>query len=209
MQLKAGQTMGDQEEQEPFERIAERLLTEFVEKGCKDEAPESVATAYLDYVIKRERIRRDATDAGQRQDAVDHETLDTLKNAQLTDPQFILAEAIFRRLGTDPVLAVRYYERLITQKDNQLSLKMSNIAKKQRPGGRKPFSKVIDEIVRQNPSISHSTLLHRLKRHEEINVIDNKIIYHEPHDEMPVSGLSEALSRSKARLQKNIKKHSR
>ena len=82
---------------------------------------------------------------------------------------------------------------------------MSNIAKKQRPGRRKPFSKIIDEIVRQNPSISHSSLLHRLKRHEEINVIDNKIIYHEPHDEMPVSGLSQALNRSKARLQKNIK----
>ena len=201
--------MGDEEEQEPFERIAERLLKEFVEKNCEDEAPESVATAYLDYVMKRERIRRNATDAGQRQDAVDHETLDTLKNAQLTDPQFIEAGAIFRRLGTDPVLAVIYYERLITQKDNQLSLKMSNIAKKQRPGGRKPFSKIIDEIVRQNPSISHTSLLHKLKTHEEINVIDNKIIYDEPHDEMPVSGLSQALSRSKARLQKKIKKHSR
>jgi hypothetical protein len=201
--------MGDAAEQEPFEQIAERLLKELVEEGCEGEAPESVATAYLDYVIKRERIRRDATDAGQRQDAVDHETLLTLKNADSDDPQQAHAMLTFQRLGVDPIKAVEYVERLITSRQTEISQKMKDIANKQRPMGRKPFRKIIDEIVRQNPSISRNSLLQRLKRHEEINVIDNKIICHEPHDEMPVSGLSQALSRSKARLLKISKKHSR
>ena len=202
MQLKAGQTMGDEEEQEPFKRIAERLLTEFVEKGCEDEAPESVATAYLDYVIKRERIRRHVTDAGQRQDAVDHETLDTLKNAQLTDPQFIEAEAIFRRLGTDPDLAVRFYERLITQKDNQLSLKMSNVAKNPRPQARKICSEAILQFVSRELDITSKLLLKRFKDHQDFEVADNLITHITERDVIKISALPMNLSRAKKKINK-------
>ena len=194
---------------EQFEQIAERLLNEFLEGRKDDETVESVGQAYLEYILKRERIRRDATDAGQRQDAVDYETLVTLKNANSDDPQHAHAMLAFQRLGVDPIKAVEYVERLITSRQTEISQKMTDIASKQRPRGRKPFGKIIDEIVRKNPSISCNSLLQRLKKHEELSVIDNKIICHEPHDEMPVSGLSQALSRSKARLLKISKKHSR
>lgn len=192
---------------EPFEQVAERLNNEFLEGRKDDETVESVGQAFLEYILKRERIRRDATDAGQRQDAVDYETLLTLKSADSDDPQHAHAMLTFQRLGVDPIKAVEYVERLITSRQTEISQKMTDIASKQRPGGRKPFAKIIDEIVKQNPNISCHSLLQRLKKHEEISVIDNKIICHEPHDEMPVSGLSQALSRSKARLIKI--KHSR
>ena len=193
----------------PFKEVAERLYQEFVERGYDGEPPESIAPAYLDYVIKCERTRRGATDAGQRRDAVDYETLVTLKNADSDDPQHAHAMLAFHRLGVDPIKAAEYVERLITSRQTELSQKMTNIASKQRPRGRKPFAKIIDEIVRQDPSISRNSVLQRFKKHEEFNVIDDKIICHEPHDEMPVSGLSQALSRSKARLLKISKKHSR
>ena len=194
---------------EQFEQIAERFLNEFLEGRKDDETLESVGQAYLEYILKRERIRRDATDAGQRQDAVDYETLLTLKSADSDDPQHAHAMLTFQRLGVDPIKAVEYVERLITSRQTEISQKMKDIASNQRPRGRKPFGKIIDEIVRKNPSISRNSLLQRLKKHEELSVIDNKIICHEPHDEMPVSGLSQALSRSKARLLKISKKHSR
>ena len=167
--------MGDAAEQEPFEQIAERLLKELIEEGCEDEAPESITTAYLDYVIKRERIRRDATDAGQRQDAVDHETLETLKNAQLGDPKFVEAEAIFRRLGTDPVLALRYYEQLIIRKAEDLSKKQSKRARNTRSGGRTKLSQMIDEIVLNKPNISENELRFELLDHNGIQKIDGEL----------------------------------
>ena len=193
----------------PFKEVAERLYKEMVEKEYEGEPLESKATAYLNYVLQRERIRREAMVAGQRQDAVDYETLVTLKNADSDDPQHAHAMLAFQRLSVDPIKAAEYVERLITSRQTELSQKMTDIASKQRPRGRKPFAKIIDEIVRQDPSISRNSVLQRFKKHEEFNVINDKIICHEPHDEMPVSGLSQALSRSKARLLKILKKHSR
>ena len=193
----------------PFKEVAERLYQEMVEREYEGEPLESKATAYLNYVLQRERIRRDATDAGQRQDAVDYETLLAFRNADSDNPQHAHAMLTFQRLGVDPIKAVEYVERLITSRQTELSQKMTDIASKQRPRGRKPFAKIIDEIVRQDPSISRNSVLQRFKKHEEFNVINDKIICHEPHDEMPVSGLSQALSRSKARLLKILKKHSR
>ena len=140
---------------------------------------------------------------------MDYETLVTLKNADSDDPQHAHAMLAFQRLSVDPIKAVEYVERLITSRQTEISQKMTDIASKQRPRGRKPFAKIIDEIVRQDPSISRNSVLQRFKKHEEFDVIDDKIICHEPHDEMPVSGLSQALSRSKARLLKILKKHSR
>lgn len=201
--MKAGQTMGDAAEQEPFEQISERLLKELIEEGCEDEAPESVTTAYLDYVVKRERIRQGATDAGRRQDAVDYETLETLKNAQLGNPKFVEAEAIFRRLGTDPVLALRYYEQLITQKDEQLSLKMSKIAKKPRPQARKICSEAIMEFVSREPDITPTLLLRRFKDHQDFEVEGEFITHITERDVMKTSSLRMSLSRAKKKHKKN------
>jgi hypothetical protein len=201
--------MGDAAEQEPFEQIAERLLKELIEEGCEDEAPESITTAYLDYVIKRERIRRDATDAGQRQDAVDYETLLAFRNADSDNPQHAHAMLTFQRLGVDPIKAVEYVERLITSRQTELSQKMTDIASKQRPRGRKPFRKIIDEIVRQNPNISRNSLLQRLKTHEDLSIKNDEIVYNPTRDVMTIDALRGALSRSKKRVSKNLKKHSR
>jgi hypothetical protein len=201
--------MGDAAEQEPFEQVAERLLKELVEEGCEDEAPESVTTAYIDYVIKRERIRRDATDVGQRQDAVDHKTLLTLKNADSDDPQLAHAMLTFQRLGVDPIKAIEYVDRLITSRQTEISQKMTAIASNQRPGGRKSFAKIIDEIVRQTPSISRNSLLQRLKKHEDISIKNDEIIFNQTRDAMTIDALRGALSRSKKRVSKKSKKQSR
>jgi len=108
--------MDDAAEKIPFKEVDERLYQEFVERGYDGEPPESIAASYLDYILKRERIRRGATSTSVRQDAVDYETLEALKNAQMDDPQFVESEAVFRRLGTDPATAGRYYEQLIIRK---------------------------------------------------------------------------------------------
>ena len=159
----------------PFKEVAERLYQEMVEREYEGEPLDSKATAYLNYVLQRERIRQGATDAGQRQDAVDHETLETLKNAQLGDPKFVEAEAIFRRLGTDPVLALRYYEQLIIRKAEDLSKKQSKRARNTRSGGRTKLSQMIDEIVLNKPNISENELRFELLDHNGIQKIDGEL----------------------------------
>ena len=122
--------MSDTTEKVPFKIIAERLYEEMVERQYEGEPLDSKATAYLNYVLQRERIRQGATDAGQRQDAVDYETLVTLKNADSDEPQHAHAMLAFQRLGVDPIKAVEYVERLITSRKTELSQKMTVIASK-------------------------------------------------------------------------------
>ena len=201
--------MGDAAEQEPFEQIAERLSKELVEEGCEDEASESVGRAYFEYVVKRERIRRGVTEAGRLQDEVDFQTFVTLRNADSDNPQHAHTMLTFQRLGVDPIKAVEYVERLITSRQTEISQKMTDIASKQRPRGRKPFRKIIDEIVRQNPNISRNSLLQRLKTHEDLSIKNDEIVYNPTRDVMTIDALRGALSRSKKRVSKNSKKHSR
>ena len=159
----------------PFKEVAERLYQEFVERGYDGEPPESIAASYLDYILKRERIRRGATSTSVRQDAVDYETLEALKNAQMDDSQFVESEAIFRRLGTDPATAGRYYEQLIIRKAEDLSKKQSKRARNTRSGGRTKLSQMIDEIVLNKPNISENELRFELLDHNGIQKIDGEL----------------------------------
>ena len=159
----------------PFKEVAERLYQEFVERGYDGEPPESIAASYLDYILKRERIRRGATSTSVRQDAVDYETLEALKNAQMDDSQFVESEAIFRRLGTDPATAGRYYEQLIIRKAEDLSKKQSKLARNTRSGGRTKLSQMIDEIVLNKPNISENELRFELLDHNGIQKIDGEL----------------------------------
>ena len=167
--------MDDAAEKIPFKEADERLYQEFVEQGYDGEPPESIAASYLDYILKRERIRRGATSTSVRQDAVDYETLEALKNAQMDDPQFVESEAVFRRLGTDPATAGRYYEQLIIREAEGLSKKQSKRARNTRSRGRTKLSQMIDEIVLNKPNISENELRFELLGHNGIQKIDGEL----------------------------------
>ena len=193
----------------PFKKVAEHLYQEMIEREYEDEPLESKATAYLNYVLQRERIRRDAMDAGQRRDAVDYETLQTLKYADSDDPQHAHAMLTFQKLAVNPIKAFKYLERSITDKQIEISRNMSVIASNERPKGRKPFAKIIDAIVKTKPNISRNSLFQELKKHEDLSIKNDEIVYNPTRDVMTIDALRGALSRSKKRVSKNLKKHSR
>ena len=201
--------MSNAAEKIPFKEVAERLYQEMIEREYEDEPLESKATAYLNYVLQRERIRRDAMDAGQRRDAVDYETLVTLKNADSDDPQHAHAMLTFQKLAVNPIKAFKYLERSITDKQIEISRNMSVIASNERPKGRKPFAKIIDAIVKTKLNISRNSLFQELKKHEDLSIKNDEIVYNPTRDVMTVDALRGALSRSKKRVSKNSKKHSR
>jgi hypothetical protein len=184
---------------EQFEQIAERLLNEFLEGRKDDETVESVGQAYLEYILKRERIRRDATDAGQRQDAVDYETLQTLKNAQLDDPKHMLSQVVLQRFTRGPADAVEYITRVIDEKTAELSNKQRKRARKPRRGSLSPLSKLIDEIVLNNPKIAVNDLRHELKNHDGIIEIDGELRDTINTDSIRMENLKDRLYRAKKR----------
>ena len=184
---------------EQFEQIAKRLLNKFLEGRRDDETVESVGQAYLEYILKRERIRRDATDAGPRQDAVDYETLQTLKNAQLDDPKHMLSQVVLQRFARDPADAVEYITRVIDEKTAELSNKQRKRARKPRRGSLSPLSKLIDEILLNNPKIAVNDLRHELKNHDGIIEIDGELRDTTNTDSIKVKNLKDRLYRAKKR----------
>ena len=189
--------MGGPAEQEPFEQINKRLLNEFIEARHDDETPESIGQAYLEYILKRERIRRDATEKGPRRDAVDYETLQILKNAQLNDPKHMLSQVVLQRFAIDPVDAVAYITRVIDEKAAELSKKQQERARKPRRGSRSPISKLIYEIVMDNPHISVNELRHERKRHDGIIEIDGELRDTTMADSIKINSLKDYLYRAK------------
>jgi hypothetical protein len=182
------------------ERIAieMRAFSESFEQNVTTlKTDEQVGAACLELALGRERIRRDVKTQGPNQDAVDYETLEVLRNAQLDDPQFVEAEAIFRRLATDPVLAGRYYEKLIIKKAADLSVKQKKRAQKRRPRARTQLSLLIDEIVLENPDISKDELEVELLTHEGIEIIDEELRDTNNAETIKISALKDQLTRAK------------
>ena len=166
----------------------------------KEEPIEIIGPAVFDFILKRERIRRDTIAAGPRRDAVDDETVKTLRNAQLQDAKFVELEAIFRRLGHDPVDAAQYWKRLIIQKQKDLSAKQKIRAQKLRPRSLSPLSKLIDEIVLNNIKITENELLHELKRHDGIIEVDGELRDTINTDTLKIKNLKHRLHRAKKRI---------
>ena len=182
------------------ERIAIEIRAfseSFAQKAATLKSDEQVGAACLEFALGRERIRRDVKTQGPNQDAVDYETLEVLRNAQLNDPQFVEAEAIFRRLATDPVLAGRYYNKLIINKAADLAVKQKKRAQKRRPRARTQLSLLIDEIVLGNPNISKDELEVELLTHDGIEITDEELRDTNNAETIKISALKDQLTRAK------------
>ena len=99
---------------------------------------------------------------------MDYETLQTLKNAQLDDPKHMLSQVVLQRFARDPADAKEYISRVIDEKTVELSNKQRKRARKPRRGSLSPLSKLIDEIVLNNPKMAVNDLRHELKKHAGI-----------------------------------------
>ncbi len=191
--------MSDQTNDEQVITKINILMEELEKFADKEEPVEIIGPAIFEFVLKRERIRRNAIAASPRQDAVDYETVNSLRNAQLQDTKFVELEAIFRRLGHDPVDAAQYWARLIIQKAKNLSEKQTMRAQKFRPRSLSPLSKLIDEIVLDNTKITANELRHKLKKHDGIIEVDGELRDTINTDSLKIQSLKDRLHRAKKR----------
>ena len=178
------------------------LKEEFL-SGGDGETTEDLSVALLDFILRREHIRRGIENSNlEVQTAVDNETLAKLKNCDFDDPDLFLPEKILRRLGTDPVSAVRLLQAAIERQKSKMSMEQSLRAKKPRLGRRSYFAPIIDEIVESERSIKTITLIHRLKKHPELdfNKETNEFIHRETRSVITMGAVGSALTRSKKRV---------
>ena len=199
MKLKAELAMVNVEKLISFDQIANRLEKEFIEGGNDKETPESIGQAFLEFILERERIRRGVTEKGPRRDTIDYETLQTLKNAQLDEPKHMFSQVVLQRFARDPADAVAYFMRVIHEKAVELSKQQQKRAKKPRRGSLSPISKLIDEIVTDNPRIAANGLRHELKEHDGIIEINDELRDTVNTDSIKIKALKDRLYRAKKR----------
>ena len=130
---------------------------------------------------------------------MDYETLQRIKNAQLDDPKHMLSQVVLQRFARDPADAMAYIARAIDEKAAELSKKQQQRARKPRRGSLSPLSKLIDEIVMDNPRITANKLRHELKNHDGIIEIDGELRDTVSTDAIKVKSLKDRLYRAKKR----------
>ena len=94
---------------------------------------------------------------------------------------------------------MEYITRVIDEKTAELSNKQRKRARKPRRGSLSPLSKLIDEIVLNNPKIAVNDLRHELKNHDGIKEINGELRDTINTDSIKVENLKDRLYRAKIR----------
>lgn len=187
--------MSDLNDQQAFKASLEQLCEDFIREGAPSDTNAEIGSALREFILKRERLRRGVSLDSHECEAVDRETLDRLSKALDLGPDLAIHEGIFRRLAADPSLAIDYYRA----DKATLTAKQRKRATKPRPGRLGSLSRLIDEIVADDPRISTEKVLRALKTIDGIVVIDGEIRNLQDHDTMAKSNLYSRVSDARNR----------
>lgn len=149
---------------ETFEARQKRFTEDWEQEVKSCETPEEIGRAVLDFITKRERIRRGVETPSPERDLVDNETMEQLRDPRALGPEFSFAEAALRRLVDDPASAVTYIE----QSQANFSRAQSRAASKARPKSHDSLTKLINSIVEEMPTISAKDVRRKLEANEDV-----------------------------------------
>jgi hypothetical protein len=152
-------------QEQTFSQKLEALVAAFVTAERPGETDAEVVNAILDFVLNYERLRRQVTAGSKEAQAVDEQTIITMRSWDSNDPTMSTLEKVLRRLaeerGED---GLNLLKTSIQIKAQEFSQKQKETAKKPRKSRRQPMSSLVEKIVSQEPEISQNQLLHTLKR---------------------------------------------
>jgi len=150
-------------EQQLFEEELEKLQKEFVGKEKKEEPDEAIASDLIELILQRERLRHGVVAGTPEARILDASTLRRMATWDSDDPSMAVAEKAFRKLVVgESANSVRYLKRAIEMKLNDFRQQQRERAKK--PRGEHPVNALIEDHVRQNPTLSTRCLYLALKR---------------------------------------------
>jgi hypothetical protein len=188
--------------QREFEAALATLVRDFIGEESGSESSDELGCALVEFVLRRERLRRGVETDSLEALAVDAATLEKMRIWDSNDPHMSTLEKVFRRLATG-----RHADGAKLLRTAVLS-KIQSVSEAQRRRASTPrepnsFNVLIEQIVRENPGISEKELLRALDGHVRGGVIDEitdtEIICRDG-SEYAVSGLKDRLSAIKKKI---------
>lgn len=150
----------------------------------------------LNFILERERLRHGLTDPGPRRDALDRETLAKLNGPADLGPEHSISEVVFRRLCENPASAAAYLESAMQQR----SKAQSKRARQQRPGSRGAITRVIEDILEDDPDMCAKDVGFALEQSAEISLIEDEYRHSFDGSTLKVSNLASRVSDARKRV---------
>ncbi len=138
----------------------------FVQAERINQTNDEVASAILDWIIKRERVRYQVTTDAMAAQKVDQLTLRKMREWDSNDPIMSTIEKVLRRLAKgDGVDAIILLRRSIKAKADE-KMQMLSCEQKRRaqtPRVAHPLDSLIAQFLRTGPDLSEKQLLRKLE----------------------------------------------
>jgi hypothetical protein len=154
-------------------------------------------------------VKYDAVNASEKIKRRIHSEMKVLMaTMNTTHPALVHPEKILRSIGaSDYNKAGKYLEDLDAYRKKKIRISQSSKAKSPRKGD--PLTKILDEIVKQNPEITNQEVMDKLeqinKRGVIVDIQDGEIIYERENRPLGVANVANIPSRI-SKLRKKYKK---
>ncbi len=184
-----------------LQELLAELDRDFVAAERPDETDEQVAVAVIEWILQRERVRYQVSDGAPDALKVDCLTIKKMLEWDSDDPAMSTVEKVLRRLAEGRGNSAMTLIQNLQKKAQQLSDEMRRRASV--PRNKHPVDVLIEQFLRETPSISEKLVLRKLEAEVGGDVIwaitDGGVI--EPFDTgypaLKVSGLKNRLSQIK------------
>lgn len=133
-----------------YEERKQQYMDQWVEAAASVETDAELGKAVLELILGLVRIQHGVADDDPRCAAIDAATIRRLGNPDDLEPMYSIAEAVFRRLATNPEIAMRYLADHISARSSDQSRR----AKKQRPSSRDGITRLIEDLLEDDPTLS-------------------------------------------------------
>ncbi|MEO0316376.1 MAG: hypothetical protein RL404_53 [Pseudomonadota bacterium] len=179
-----------------FKEVQQHLMEKFLRDAPSTETDEELGQAFLDLILQSERLRHGVRPSDPKQDEVDRQTLDCLYSQTELGPEHYFAESIFKRLAVDPGSAMRHFRQAIEQQ----SIMQAKRAKSPRPRRYDSITKLINDIVVDDPTITTKAVLEELALMDGIVIADGEIRNTQDQATMQIKNLASRVTDARNRV---------
>jgi hypothetical protein len=178
-----------------FQEAQLRLQEEFLRGAQDHESDKELGDAVLNFILDSERVRHRVKTPSPEQNEIDQQTLQRLHSQVELGPEYAFVESVFKRLAKDPASAIRYFSQAVATE----SAKQVERAKSPRPRRYDSITRLINDIVVDDLTISAHAALQELLNIDGITIVDGEIMNTQDRTRMSVKNFPSRVSDAKKR----------
>lgn len=151
----------------------EKIFDDFIENGSENESSDEILKAFHEVIYRAFLEKYGQTNNSEEQKNLLREKMNqVMASMDLNLPSLAHAEKILRSIGiADYKKAAEYLNRLYEYRIKAFSLAQAKKAKK--PRENQPFTRLLIQLVKQNPKISASEVIARLESGSYSDVVSD------------------------------------